>query len=85
MFSQCSEVTDLQPPTHTLHVNMVKSSVIQEQQGTMQKGVGGWGWEQALVPLLQCHLPCPDEFKDEYQSQSFAKGNHYRLPEVSWF
>lgn len=73
------------PTTHTtLRVNMVKSSVIQERQGTIQKGVGGEG-EQMLAIIPQSHLHCPDEFKDEYQSQSFVKVNRYRLPEVSWF
>lgn len=36
------------PTTHaTLHVNMVKSSVIQEWQGTIQKGAGDEGGADA--------------------------------------
>ena len=47
-------------------------------QGTIQKRVEGEG-EQMLAVIPQSHLHCPDEFKDKYQSQSFAKVNCYRL------
>lgn len=40
-FKGFPSVVTAPPTTHTtLHVNMVKSSVIQEWQGTIQKGAG---------------------------------------------
>lgn len=75
-FSQCSDSPSNHPYNPACeHGGIFCNSRI---QGTIQKRVEGEE-EQMLAVIPQSHLHCPDEFKDKYQSQSFAKVNCYRL------
>lgn len=71
--------------THTHpHVNMVKFSVTQEQQGTIQKGIGGDGvGTGAGYHFSNATSTVQVSLRMNIKASHLQKVNHYRLPEVS--